>query len=157
MSPTLNVKGAESGTARILGSGLSGVCAHAVLLSAVRCQHSQSLNYVGVAELVVFHPVDTIAKRLMSNKVRSHASYFCYIKLILYGLLGVIVLAFVNHLPGTCLCSSGSKTAVAVPRFGVRSWLQGYAANLQVWWSAILQRLDHEALQDRVYEHVRRA
>ncbi|KAI0784643.1 mitochondrial carrier domain-containing protein [Abortiporus biennis] len=45
MSPTLNVKGKESGTARILGSGASGV-----------------------AELLVFHPVDTIAKRLMSNK-----------------------------------------------------------------------------------------
>jgi len=45
MSPTLNVKGKESGTARILGSGASGI-----------------------AELLVFHPVDTIAKRLMSNK-----------------------------------------------------------------------------------------
>ncbi|KAH9949088.1 mitochondrial carrier domain-containing protein [Amylocystis lapponica] len=45
MSPTLNVKGSDSGTARILGSGTSGV-----------------------AELLVFHPVDTIAKRLMSNK-----------------------------------------------------------------------------------------
>ncbi|THH27772.1 hypothetical protein EUX98_g6418 [Antrodiella citrinella] len=45
MSPTINVKGKESGTARILGSGASGI-----------------------AELLVFHPVDTIAKRLMSNK-----------------------------------------------------------------------------------------
>lgn len=45
MAPTLNVKGSDSGTARILGSGTSGV-----------------------AELLVFHPVDTIAKRLMSNK-----------------------------------------------------------------------------------------
>ncbi|TCD66323.1 Mitochondrial GTP/GDP carrier protein 1 [Steccherinum ochraceum] len=42
MSPILNVKGKESGTARILGSG--------------------------IAELMIFHPVDTIAKRLMSNK-----------------------------------------------------------------------------------------
>ncbi|ELU37652.1 carrier protein [Rhizoctonia solani AG-1 IA] len=37
----------ESGTARVLGSGASGV-----------------------AELLVFHPVDTIAKRLMSNKAK---------------------------------------------------------------------------------------
>lgn len=37
----------ESGTARILGSGASGV-----------------------AELLVFHPVDTVAKRLMSNKTK---------------------------------------------------------------------------------------
>ncbi|KAI0270271.1 mitochondrial carrier domain-containing protein [Russula aff. rugulosa BPL654] len=47
MSPTLAVKGKESGTARILGSGTSGV-----------------------AELLIFHPVDTIAKRLMSNKAK---------------------------------------------------------------------------------------
>jgi len=47
MSPTLGGKGKESGTARVLGSGTSGV-----------------------AELLIFHPVDTIAKRLMSNKVK---------------------------------------------------------------------------------------
>ncbi|KAH7907803.1 mitochondrial carrier protein [Hygrophoropsis aurantiaca] len=47
MSPTLSGKGKESGTARILGSGASGV-----------------------AELLVFHPVDTVAKRLMSNKAK---------------------------------------------------------------------------------------
>lgn len=29
MSPTLNVKGAESGYARVVGSGLSGACAFA--------------------------------------------------------------------------------------------------------------------------------
>ncbi|KAI0328339.1 mitochondrial carrier [Cubamyces sp. BRFM 1775] len=45
MSPTINVKGSDSGAARILGSGASGI-----------------------AELLLFHPVDTIAKRLMSNK-----------------------------------------------------------------------------------------
>jgi len=47
MSPVLAVKGKESGTARILGSGTSGV-----------------------AELLIFHPVDTITKRLMSNKAK---------------------------------------------------------------------------------------
>jgi len=47
MAPTLHTKGKESGTARVLGSGASGV-----------------------AELLVFHPVDTIAKRLMSNKAK---------------------------------------------------------------------------------------
>ncbi|KAI0663671.1 mitochondrial carrier [Cubamyces menziesii] len=45
MSPSINVKGSDSGAARILGSGASGI-----------------------AELLLFHPVDTIAKRLMSNK-----------------------------------------------------------------------------------------
>lgn len=43
MSPPTDSR--ESGTARVLGSGTSGI-----------------------AELLVFHPVDTIAKRLMSNK-----------------------------------------------------------------------------------------
>ncbi|KIO30529.1 hypothetical protein M407DRAFT_242173 [Tulasnella calospora MUT 4182] len=45
MSPPTGGKYKESGTARVLGSGTSGI-----------------------AELLVFHPVDTIAKRLMSNK-----------------------------------------------------------------------------------------
>lgn len=47
MSPPTSGKSKESGTARILGSGASGV-----------------------AELLVFHPVDTVAKRLMSNKAK---------------------------------------------------------------------------------------
>jgi hypothetical protein len=49
MSPPLaGGKHRESAQARLLGSGLSGV-----------------------AELIIFHPVDTIAKRLMSNKDKS--------------------------------------------------------------------------------------
>lgn len=47
MSPISSGKHSESGTARVIGSGLSGV-----------------------AELMIFHPVDTIAKRLMSNKAK---------------------------------------------------------------------------------------
>ncbi|KAK2460703.1 hypothetical protein APHAL10511_007173 [Amanita phalloides] len=49
MSPAGN--GKESGAARILGSGTSGV-----------------------AELLIFHPVDTVAKRLMSNKAKASFS-----------------------------------------------------------------------------------
>ncbi|PWN51310.1 mitochondrial carrier [Violaceomyces palustris] len=45
MSPPPSGKGKDSATARLLGSGTSGI-----------------------AELLVFHPVDTVAKRLMSNK-----------------------------------------------------------------------------------------
>ena len=44
MSPPPS-NGKDSGTARVLGSGASGI-----------------------AELLIFHPVDTVAKRLMSNK-----------------------------------------------------------------------------------------
>ncbi|KAJ9601977.1 high copy suppressor of abf2 [Cladophialophora chaetospira] len=51
MAPVLGVAGKEfkreSGTARLLGSGSAGI-----------------------AELMIFHPVDTIAKRLMSNSTR---------------------------------------------------------------------------------------
>lgn len=47
MSPPLG-KRKESAQARLLGSGTSGI-----------------------AELLVFHPVDTVAKRLMSNKDRA--------------------------------------------------------------------------------------
>lgn len=45
MAPVAGGKHKESATARLLGSGTSGI-----------------------AELLVFHPVDTVAKRLMSNK-----------------------------------------------------------------------------------------
>ncbi|KAG1716068.1 hypothetical protein ID866_1094 [Astraeus odoratus] len=51
MAPSHVGNGKESGTARVLGSGASGV-----------------------AELVIFHPVDTVAKRLMSNKSKVHLS-----------------------------------------------------------------------------------
>ena len=50
----------DSNMARVLGSGTSG--AFAVLLGC-----SVLTFGVGIAELLVFHPVDTIAKRLMSN------------------------------------------------------------------------------------------
>lgn len=66
MSPTIDGKGKESGTARILGSGTSGMSLHvmfAKICSIFGC-------WIGVAELLVFHPVDTIAKRLMSNKAK---------------------------------------------------------------------------------------
>jgi hypothetical protein len=50
MSPLPPGAKRESTTARLLGSGTSGI-----------------------AELAVFHPVDTVAKRLMSNKDKSLA------------------------------------------------------------------------------------
>ncbi|ODV63084.1 Ggc1p [Ascoidea rubescens DSM 1968] len=45
--PTLNSDKKQSGYARILGSGAAGIC-----------------------EIAVFHPVDTISKRLMSNQTK---------------------------------------------------------------------------------------
>jgi len=79
--PTLTAKGKESGTARVLGSGTSGTCyvtsltPSSVALVLTSCCLRASL---GVAELLVFHPVDTIAKRLMSNKGKvSTFLFFC--------------------------------------------------------------------------------
>lgn len=45
MSPPISSSHSESGTARFLGSASSGIL-----------------------ELIIFHPVDTVAKRLMSNQ-----------------------------------------------------------------------------------------
>jgi hypothetical protein len=73
MSPTLAVKGKESGTARILGSGTSGMCT--VVAYDTTCADQQLYSMTaGVAELLIFHPVDTIAKRLMSNKAKGCTS-----------------------------------------------------------------------------------
>lgn len=49
MSPPPASGRSESGTARFLGSASSGIL-----------------------ELLIFHPVDTVAKRLMSNQTRVH-------------------------------------------------------------------------------------
>lgn len=74
MSPTFAVNGKDSGTARILGSGTSGMYSvpNFVGRSENRARANQSPRslIVGVAELLIFHPVDTIAKRLMSYKAK---------------------------------------------------------------------------------------
>ncbi|CEQ40834.1 SPOSA6832_02489, partial [Sporobolomyces salmonicolor] len=65
--------GKDSHAARILGSGTSGQSIALVPLSiSQRSGHSLRLaasESAGIAELAIFHPVDTVAKRLMSNKV----------------------------------------------------------------------------------------
>ncbi|KAF8317346.1 mitochondrial carrier protein [Clavulina sp. PMI_390] len=97
MSPSIGSKGKESGTARVLGSGTSGI-----------------------AELLVFHPVDTIAKRLMSNKATVN-----------FGSLGTIIFKDKAAAPiGTRLLSlfpglgyaAGYKVAQRVYKFGGQPW-----------------------------------
>ena len=69
MSPSHSTGGKESGTARVLGSGTSGL---------LQCSSPARLQWrltrlwliLGIAELLLFHPVDTVAKRLMSNKTK---------------------------------------------------------------------------------------
>ncbi|KAK7035975.1 mitochondrial carrier protein [Favolaschia claudopus] len=97
MSPPLSGKGKESGTARVLGSGASGI-----------------------AELLIFHPVDTIAKRLMSNKAQ-----------ISFSTAGPIIFRehataslpkrFLSLFPGLGY-AAGYKVAQRVYKFGGQPW-----------------------------------
>ncbi|KAF7353870.1 Mitochondrial carrier protein [Mycena venus] len=97
MSPPPSGKGKESGTARILGSGASGI-----------------------AELLIFHPVDTIAKRLMSNKAQ-----------ISFSTAGPIIFRehatasipkrFLSLFPGLGY-AAGYKVAQRVYKFGGQPW-----------------------------------
>ncbi|EGN93863.1 hypothetical protein SERLA73DRAFT_188975 [Serpula lacrymans var. lacrymans S7.3] len=97
MSPPMSGKGKDSGTARVLGSGASGV-----------------------AELLVFHPVDTVAKRLMSNKGKVSVST-----------LGQIIFRdqataplgrrFLSLFPGLGY-AAGYKVAQRIYKFGGQPW-----------------------------------
>jgi len=83
----------ESGTARILGSGASGV-----------------------AELMVFHPVDTVAKRLMSNKTKIAPSQFNSI-IFRAAAQASIPQKFLSLFPGLGY-AAGYKIAQRVYKFG---------------------------------------
>ncbi|CAK9782172.1 mitochondrial carrier [Cutaneotrichosporon oleaginosum] len=92
MAPTDSFK-RESGTARILGSGTSGI-----------------------AELIVFHPVDTVAKRLMSN--RSHLSLSNLNQVIFRNAANASIGGkFVSLFPGLGY-AAGYKVAQRVYKFG---------------------------------------
>jgi hypothetical protein len=96
MSPS-HTGGKESGTARVLGSGTSGI-----------------------AELLIFHPVDTVAKRLMSNKAK-----------VSFGTLSPIIFRdaatkpalqkFLSLFPGLGY-AAGYKVAQRVYKFGGQPW-----------------------------------
>ncbi|KAG9225717.1 hypothetical protein CCMSSC00406_0007574 [Pleurotus cornucopiae] len=97
MSPSISGKGKESGTARVLGSGTSGI-----------------------AELLIFHPVDTVAKRLMSNKGKVS---FSTLSPIIFrdkamALLGSKMLSL---FPGLGY-AAGYKVAQRVYKFGGQPW-----------------------------------
>ena len=72
MSPYPSSSGKDSGAARVLGSGASGQYVFYKTRFAIRiliCIWGLFF-FIGVAELLIFHPVDTVAKRLMSNKAK---------------------------------------------------------------------------------------
>ena len=71
MSPHPSSSGKDSGAARVLGSGASGqyvFTTHTIAIGILI--YTWGFFFLGIAELLIFHPVDTVAKRLMSNKAK---------------------------------------------------------------------------------------
>ncbi|TFK57651.1 mitochondrial carrier protein [Heliocybe sulcata] len=97
MAPHMSGKGSESGTARILGSGTAGV-----------------------AELLIFHPVDTIAKRLMSNKNKVS---FSTLSSIIFREKATATLGkrFLSLFPGLGY-AAGYKVSQRIYKFGGQPW-----------------------------------
>lgn len=67
-------KGKDSAAARILGSGTSGQYTFSFSRHVQRVLTLRVLC-IGIAELMIFHPVDTVAKRLMSNKTKVRVNF----------------------------------------------------------------------------------
>ncbi|PFH53539.1 hypothetical protein AMATHDRAFT_137322 [Amanita thiersii Skay4041] len=98
MSPPMSSgKGKDSAAARILGSGASGV-----------------------AELLIFHPVDTVAKRLMSNKAKVT---FSTLSPIIFRDASAAPLGrkFLSLFPGLGY-AAGYKVAQRIYKFGGQPW-----------------------------------
>lgn len=95
--PVLGKK--ESATARLLGSGTSGI-----------------------AELLVFHPVDTVAKRLMSNKDRAASMSAVLFK---EKAQAPIVTRFLSLFPGLGY-AAGYKVLQRVYKFGGQPYFNDY-------------------------------
>ncbi|KAF8162703.1 mitochondrial carrier domain-containing protein [Crassisporium funariophilum] len=97
MSPPSSSNGKDSGTARVLGSGASGI-----------------------AELLIFHPVDTVAKRLMSNKAK--VSFSTLSPIVFRDAASAPVTAkFLSLFPGLGY-AAGYKVAQRVYKFGGQPW-----------------------------------
>ncbi|KAL4073172.1 mitochondrial carrier domain-containing protein [Scleroderma yunnanense] len=97
MAPSHIGNGRESGAARVLGSGASGV-----------------------AELVVFHPVDTVAKRLMSNKSKVSMSTLSSIIFRDYANAS-LGRKFLSLFPGLGY-AAGYKVSQRIYKFGGQPW-----------------------------------
>ncbi|KAG8906024.1 Mitochondrial GTP/GDP carrier protein 1 [Tulasnella sp. 403] len=98
MSPPAGGKYKESGAARVLGSGASGV-----------------------AELLIFHPVDTIAKRLMSNKTTTVSLSTLSPIIFRDYATAPIHKRFLSLFPGLGY-AAGYKVAQRIYKFGGQPW-----------------------------------
>jgi hypothetical protein len=100
----------ESGTARFFGSASAGIL-----------------------ELLVFHPVDTVAKRLMTNSTKIQAS----------GDLANVIFKVSAIKQGSRFEGHSCSIYLIVSWFGCCSWLQGISKvylltqDIQIWWTAI--------------------
>jgi len=111
MAPALVVKGKDSATARVLGSGASGV-----------------------AELLVFHPVDTIAKRLMSNKAKVSWSTISPIIFRDYA-TAPLARRFLSLFPGLGY-AAGYKVAQRIYKFGGQPYFNDIlSSNYKSWFT----------------------
>ncbi|CAD6893599.1 unnamed protein product [Tilletia controversa] len=110
MSPPLvGGKQRDSTKARLLGSGASGI-----------------------AELLVFHPVDTVAKRLMSNKTPGAAMAEIVFRDKVHAPLGA---KFISLFPGLGY-AAGYKVLQRVYKFGGQPFFNDYlTANHRSWFS----------------------
>ncbi|PPR05167.1 hypothetical protein CVT26_012253 [Gymnopilus dilepis] len=97
MSPSHSTGGKESAAARILGSGASGI-----------------------AELLIFHPVDTVAKRLMSNKAKVSLSTLSPI-IFRDAATAPLATKFLSLFPGLGY-AAGYKVAQRIYKFGGQPW-----------------------------------
>ncbi|CAF9914968.1 MAG: Mitochondrial GTP/GDP carrier protein 1 [Gomphillus americanus] len=93
----------ESGTARLLGSGSAGI-----------------------AELMIFHPVDTITKRLMSNTTKVTAQNFSTVVFKEYASEGA-VRKFTSLFPGLGY-AAGYKILQRIYKYGGQPFARDYLA-----------------------------
>ena len=101
--------------------------------------------FAGVAELLIFHPVDTIAKRLMSNKAKV-LLWLAHIGSRANLTEGLVLLPELDTFPRCGYSTSVQETGVALPRSRICRRIQGLAADLQVRRSTMVQRSDQEKL-----------
>ena len=153
MSPISTGKSSESGAARMLGSGSAGLISHSCAELANWLE-----SFTGVAELLIFHPVDTIAKRLMSNKAKVWANAGYYLRLVSNETLissGFVLYIEPHTLPGCRNCTTPSQVYLSLPGPWVCCRLQSCATDVQVRRPAMVQWLDQTALWYAVHEYVR--
>lgn len=114
-------------------------------------------SVTGVAELLIFHPVDTIAKRLMSNQAKVTINND-HVSIVFDGTFitpGLVIHVEPHTFPGRSIRTGPSQIYLSFPWPWVCCRLQSRATDVQIRRSAVVQRLDQTALWDTVHKYVR--